>query len=61
MMGPIGTSRYVEYACDIYGSSMHLLRIINELFDFSKIEVGKFELHEEAASILRGRSRNRAS
>jgi len=51
MFGPVGTPRYVEYARDIHHSGVHLLQIINDLLDISKIEAGKLELHEEPVRI----------
>jgi len=45
--GPLGTDRYKEYAQDINSSGIHLLNIINDILDLSKIEAGKFELVEE--------------
>lgn len=47
MFGPIGESRYLEYAADINQSGQYLLEIINELLDLAKIESGKIELHIE--------------
>jgi two-component system, cell cycle sensor histidine kinase PleC len=47
LFGPIGEPRYLEYATDIRNSGAHLLQIINDLLDISKLEAGKVELHED--------------
>ncbi len=47
MLGPITTTRYVGYARDILASAEHLLGIINDVLDVSKLETGKIELVEE--------------
>ncbi|AVA20392.1 MULTISPECIES: ATP-binding protein [unclassified Rhizobium] len=42
--GPIGHSRYIEYATDIGRSGRHVLDIVNDLLDISKIEAGEMDL-----------------
>ncbi len=42
--GPIGHPRYVEYANDIGRSGRHVLDIVNDLLDISKIEAGQMDL-----------------
>jgi signal transduction histidine kinase len=44
MFGPLGNDRYREYIDDIQSSAHHLLGIINDILDISKIEAGKLEL-----------------
>jgi len=51
MLGPLGTDRYRFYAQDIYESGQHLLEVINDILDLSKVEAGEFELHEEQANL----------
>ena len=45
--GPLGNEKYVEYLGDIHLSARHLLEIINEVLDMSKIEAGWLELDED--------------
>ena len=51
IFGPLGDQRYVHYAADIHDSGQHLLNLINDVLDVSKIEFGKLELNEESVDI----------
>jgi len=49
--GPVGSERYVQYLKDINRSGIHVLDIVNDLLDISKIEAGKLELSYEAVDL----------
>jgi signal transduction histidine kinase len=52
IFGPLGDQRYGDYARDIRDSGLHLLTLINDVLDVSKVEFGKVELIEEAVDIV---------
>ena len=70
VFGPHAVPTYKEYAADIHNSGVHLLNVINEILDLSRIEAGRYELNEEAVALaqivedchhlLKLRARNRA-
>jgi len=51
--GPLGDEQYKVYAKDIYDSGSHLLSLICDILDLSKIEAGKMDLSEEEVDVAR--------
>jgi PAS domain S-box-containing protein len=47
MLGPIDNIQYRDYCQDIHHSGIHLLNVINDILDISKIEAGKLDLYDE--------------
>jgi two-component system, cell cycle sensor histidine kinase PleC len=51
MFGPLGSQKYDEYAKDIFDSGKHLLNVINDILDMSKIEAGHMQIDFETIDL----------
>lgn len=51
MLGKLGDARYREYAAAVHRSGIHLLAVIDDIIDLSRIEAGEFRLDEEVGEI----------
>ena len=51
LLEPHGEAKFIEYAQYIYESGTHLLSLINDILDLSKIESGSLSLHERDISL----------
>lgn len=51
MFGTHGNPVYKEYSGDIHKSGGHLLELINDILDLSRIEAGRYTLQEEVVNI----------
>jgi signal transduction histidine kinase len=49
--GPLGSARNKEYVKDIHASGRHLLALINDILDVSRIDAGEGQLNEEAVAL----------
>ena len=51
LFGPVGSERYKDYIGDIHKSSNHLLSLINDILDLSKIEANRYDLYDEELDV----------
>ncbi|MFV0279194.1 MAG: sensor histidine kinase [Rhodoblastus sp.] len=51
LFGAHAVPAYRDYAHDIHSSGQHLLALINEILDLSRVEAGRYELKEDAISL----------
>jgi PAS domain S-box-containing protein len=49
--GPVGNERYREYLRDIHSSGTHVVSLVNDLLDLSKIEAGRMELEFKSVQV----------
>ncbi|MBK8158630.1 MAG: hypothetical protein IPK59_07630 [Rhodospirillaceae bacterium] len=49
--GALGQPKYKEYADDIHYSAQHLLSVINNILDLSKVEAGKWHMAEDEVTL----------
>ena len=51
LFGAHNVPAYKEYSADIHSSGQHLLMLINEILDLSRVEAGRYDLREESVSL----------
>ncbi|CAN7591003.1 HAMP domain-containing sensor histidine kinase [Mesorhizobium amorphae] len=52
VLGPMSNPTYRDYAHDVHESGQHLLDLINEILDLSRIEAGRYQINEEPVMLL---------
>lgn len=50
--GPVGSPKYLEYVTDINKSGEHLLALINDILDLSKIEAGEVDIDNQTVDFF---------
>ncbi len=53
LLGPLGNDRYLDYVGGIRESGEHLLDLIGDILDMSKIEIGKYDLNVEDLNLTK--------
>ncbi|MCZ6858684.1 MAG: ATP-binding protein [Alphaproteobacteria bacterium] len=51
MAGPVSNPKYLGYAADIHRSGLHLLDLVNDILDLSKVEAGGYEMRIEEVDL----------
>ena len=51
IFGPLGNEKYHDYAVDIMKSGQHLLAVINDILDISRIELGKIQVQDSVVAV----------
>jgi len=52
VLGPMSNPTYRDYAHDVHESGQHLLDLINEILDLSRIEAGRYQINEQPVMLL---------
>src|SRR6202042_1896477 len=52
LFGAHAVPSYKEYSDDIHSSGQHLLMLINEILDLSRVKAGRFEFKEKSVALV---------
>ncbi|MGB0683423.1 MAG: PAS-domain containing protein [Magnetovibrionaceae bacterium] len=53
LFGTLGSDRYRDYTNHIADSAHHLLEVINDVLDLSRIELGRYDIHETNLDLIK--------